>query len=176
MSRARPVSAPVSRETRGLRNAVALRDRTLASSIGSPGDLARPQSYRRMVRELTGHYKISVRKWRTHMAGSAWELTYQDGRIKRLIAAPRPRGSVSAAIFLHEIGHHAVGFKRYPSRCLEEHYVWQWAFREMEARGIRITRRVLMHFYRSMYHYLKRAARRGETIPPELAHFAKWPG
>jgi hypothetical protein len=129
-----------------------------------------------LVRELKHKYKIAIRKWRGHMSGIAYELTYRDGRIKRLIAAPRPRSPVSAAIFLHEVGHHAIGFRRYGSRCLEEHYVWQWTFREMEARGIVITHRVMRHFRRSMYHYVKRSQQRREVVPAELAHFGHWPG
>src|SRR4051812_23264985 len=96
-------------------------------------------TYIHMTRDVTRRYKISIRKWRSHMAGAAWELTYRDGRIKRVITSPRPRSPVSAAIFLHEVAHHAIGFKRYESRCLEEHYAWQWTFREMEGRGIPVT-------------------------------------
>ena len=106
-----------------------------------PGETLRVRSvpsaldYAELVRELKIRYKISIRQWRDHMAGQAYELTYHDGTIKRLIAAPRPRSPVSAAIFLHEVGHHAIGFRRYASRCLEEHYVWQWTFREMKRAG-----------------------------------------
>jgi hypothetical protein len=129
-----------------------------------------------MTRDLTRRYKISVRKWRSHMAGAAWEVMYGDGRIKRMIAVPRPRSPVSAAIFLHEVAHHAIGFKRYESRCEEEHYAWQWTFREMEGRGIPVTAGVEKHFRRSMYHYVGRARRAGERVPEELNRFAKWPG
>jgi hypothetical protein len=134
------------------------------------------QTYRQFVRDLKRRYHITIRKWHRHMHGVAYELTYPDGRIQRLIAAPRPKSPVSAAIFLHEVGHHAIGFKRYHSRCLEEHYVWQWTFREMEARKIPITPRVMKHFRRSMHHYVKRAHRRAEHVPAELAHFIHWPG
>ena len=159
---------PITRRTRGLR---------LVGPAGPP-ERATPATadYEQLVRELKHHYKISIRKWRAHMSGIAYELTHRDGRIKRLIAAPRPRSPVSAAIFLHEVGHHAIGFRRYASRCLEEHYVWQWTFREMEARGIRVTSRVMRHFRRSMYHYVKRSQQRHEHVPAELTHFAHWPG
>lgn len=130
-----------------------------------------------MVRELKMRYKINIRKWQKRMSGAAYELTYADGRIKRLISAPRPRGPVSAAIFLHEVGHHAVGFRRYPLRCLEEYYVWQWAFREMHARHIPISPRVMRHYCRSMYHYVQRERTRGHHhIPQELHAFSHWPG
>lgn len=134
-------------------------------------------AYRDMVSDLKTRYKIRVRKWQTRMAGAAYELTYADGRIKRLIAAPHPRGPVSAAIFLHEVGHHAIGFRRYSQRCLEEYYVWQWAFREMSARGIPVDPRVMRHYRRSMYHYIQRERARGvHHFPPELHTFAHWPG
>jgi len=159
---------PIVRRVRGLRNAP-------ETPVRPPPASARVD-YPALVRDLKLRYKISIRRWRDHMAGHAYELTYRDGTIRRLISAPRPRSPVSAAIFLHEVGHHAIGFRRYASRCLEEHYVWQWAFREMEARSIPITHRVLQHFRRSMYHYVKRSQQRREHVPPELGHFAHWPG
>jgi hypothetical protein len=133
--------------------------------------------YAEMVRELKTRYKISIRKWRARMSGVAYELVYSDGRIKRLITAPRPRSPVSAAIFLHEVGHHAVGFKRYNPRCLEEFYVWQWAFREMTARNIPIDPRVLRHYRRSMYHYVRLEKKRNpHGVPHELQTFLHYHG
>jgi hypothetical protein len=172
---------PVSRQTRGLRETVSpettsTRIRDHAQGAGRIGASLETSVYAQLVWELREKYKISIRRWRSDMAGVAYELTYQDGRIKRLIAAPRPRSPVSAAIFLHEVGHHAIGFRRYEQRCLEEHYVWQWTFREMAGRGIPITQRVLRHYQRSMYHYVRRAHRRGEHVPMELSHFVHWPG
>jgi hypothetical protein len=136
-----------------------------------------PDTYAVMVRELKAQYKISIRKWRSRMSGVAYELKYLDGRIKRLITAPRPRSPVSAAIFLHEVGHHAIGFRRYAPRCLEEYYVWQWAFREMTARNIPIDQRVMRHYRRSMYHYVRQAKHQGaHGLPHELHAFHHWPG
>jgi len=124
-----------------------------------------------LVADLKARYKISIRKWRKHMSGVAYELKYRDGRIKRLITAPRPRSPVSASIFLHEVGHHAVGFHRYSPRCLEEYYVWQWALREMTARGISVDAAVLRHYRRSMHHYVRLAMKQGEHVPHELHQF-----
>jgi hypothetical protein len=160
---------PVGRESRALRAAF-----TPLDAKPRPSEPA-AHRYRRLVTELKAKYKISIRKWRPHMHGRAWELTYRDGTIRRIIEAPRPRGPVSAAIFLHEVGHHAVGFRRYHSRCLEEYYVWQWAFREMQSRAIPITPRVLRHFRKSMYHYVNRARQHHEHVPAELAHFGHGP-
>lgn len=166
-------SRPTSRRTRRLRAAIP-ENRTLPRAALPP--LPPRDTYVQLVRELKHRYKIAIRKWHRHMSGLSYELTYRDGRIKRLISAPRPKSPVSAAIFLHEVGHHAIGFRRYHSRCLEEHYVWQWTFREMESRRIPITPAVMKHFRRSMYHYVKRAHRRAEHVPAELGHFGHWPG
>lgn len=136
-----------------------------------------PFIYRDMEKDLKSRYKIRVRKWNSRMSGAAYELAYPDGRIKRLIAAPRPRGPVSAAIFLHEVGHHAIGFKRYSQRVQEEYYVWQWTFREMAARGIPLDARVQRHYRRSMFHYIQRERARGNHhFPPEFHPFIHWPG
>jgi hypothetical protein len=167
---ARPV---VTRRTRRLQMAIPeKRDPVRVLLVPPPT----PVAYGQLVHDLKRRYKIAVRKWHRHMGGVAYELAYRDGRIKRLIAAPRPKSPVSAAIFLHEVGHHATGFKRYASRCLEEHYVWQWTFREMESRKIPITPAVMRHFRRSMYHYVKRAHRQAEHVPAELARYVHWPG
>ncbi len=168
-----PSRRAVTRRTRRLRATIPEKSGPVNAHLGATPTVA---TYVHLVRDLKSRYQITVRKWHRHMGGVAYELTYRDGRIKRLISAPRPRSPVSAAIFLHEVGHHAIGFKRYASRCLEEHYVWQWTFREMEARRIPITPRVMRHFRRSMYHYVKRAVRRGEHVPAELGHFGHWPG
>src|SRR5690242_19204979 len=104
---------PAVTETRNLREPVAPprgRERTLRGQRRTTREGPSAEAYAAMVGELKAKYKISIRKWRTHMSGVAYELTYADGRIKRLISAPRPRSPVSAAIFLHEVGHHAVGF------------------------------------------------------------------
>ena len=163
---------PVATEARGLR---LLSETVVPSRRGTGGVRVRDGRhagvYEKMVSELKGRYKISIRKWRKHMSGVAYELKYRDGRIKRLITAPRPRSPVSASIFLHEVGHHAVGFHRYSPRCLEEYYVWQWALREMTARGIPVDAAVLRHYRRSMHHYVRIAMHQGQSVPGELHQF-----
>lgn len=167
-------------ESRGLRTAQEVllpegKDVPPLRPSASPRD--RQRFYDAMVEELKEKYKIAIRKWRKQMSGVAYELKYRDGRIKRLITAPRLRSPVSAAIFLHEVGHHAIGFRRYQPRCLEEYYVWQWAFREMTARNIPVESRVLRHYRRSMFHYLRTAQRNGaREFPRELHPFFQWPG
>ena len=171
---------PVSTEARGLRllTEVVAPKRRGAGGVRVRGG-AQAEIYAAMVSELKARYKISIRKWRKHMSGVAYELKYRDGRIKRWITAPRPRSPVSASIFLHEVGHHAVGFHRYSPRCLEEYYVWQWALREMTARGIPMDDAVLRHYRRSMYHYVRLARRQhghGGHLPHEVVQFSHWPG
>ena len=52
--------------------------------------------------------------------------------------------------------------------------MWQWTFREMTARSIPIDLRVLRHYRRSMFHYVRGVKPR--DLPRELHAFAHWPG
>ncbi len=127
------------------------------------------ERYDSMTRELLAAYGVRVRKWRSSMTGVAWEVYYEDGRTTRLIEAPRPRGPMSAAVFLHEIGHHAIGFHRYKPRCLEEHMAWQWALEEMRRRDLNITPAVERRVYLSMRYAISKATRRGiKALPAEM--------
>src|SRR5205814_1084258 len=81
-------------------------------------------------------YELRVRKWRTNMSGCAWRVYHHDGRCVNWIEAPYPKTPISLAIFLHEVGHHAVGFKTYKMRCEEEYHVWVWAINEMVKLGV----------------------------------------
>ncbi len=83
--------------------------------------------YDAMVRMMLDRYGVRVRKWRSSMSGVAWELAYADGRRVKLLESPKPKGPMSAAIFLHEIGHHAIGLGVYRPRCLEEYHAWAFA-------------------------------------------------
>jgi len=178
----------ISTETRNLRSAEDLHlppglsptllaaPATLLRTVPTSPRRTRQRSYDAMVHDLKATYKIQIRKWRSRMSGVAYELKYHDGRIKRLITAPRPRSPVSASIFLHEVGHHAIGFHRYRPRCLEEYYVWQWAFREMTSRNIPVTSAVLRHYRRSMFHYVRAARKYGlRDIPHQLHPFLHTP-
>jgi hypothetical protein len=176
---------PIATEARGLQGAPSARQTAEMVVPGGVGGasaatrlvpLDRQRVYDAMVEELKDRYQINVRRWRKAMSGVAYELKYRHGVIKRLITAPRPRSPVSASIFLHEVGHHAIGFKRYSPRCLEEYYVWQWALREMIIRGIPVTQRVLRHYRRSMFHYARQARLLSPQLPREVEPFAQWPG
>jgi len=118
---------------------------------------------------MLSEHRVRVRKWRTSMSGVAWEVHYEDGRVSRLIESPRPKGPVSASIFLHEIGHHAIGFNRRRVRCLEEYEAWLWSLEQMERHGITITQRVRDRVRDSLRYAVWKAQRRGlKRVPPEL--------
>ncbi|MGP1310494.1 MAG: hypothetical protein ACTS27_09885, partial [Phycisphaerales bacterium] len=97
------------------------------------------ERYERVTREMLAEHTVRVRKWRSSMSGVAWQVTYADGSVSRLIESPRPRGPISAAVFLHEIGHHAIGFHRYSPRCLEEHMAWMFSLETMSRYDLNIT-------------------------------------
>lgn len=129
--------------------------------------------YLAMERELLAKYGVRVRKWRTSMSGVAWEVHYRDGTVSRLIESPRPKGPMSAAVFCHEIGHHAIGFKTYRPRCLEEYHAWAWSLRTMAQYDLNITQRVRDRMHDSLHYAVLKAERRGlKSLPVELEPFA----
>ena len=123
--------------------------------------------YDALVSESLAHYGIRVRKWRSSMSGVAWEVRYEDGRVSRLIESPRPCGPISAAIFCHEIGHHAIGFHRYSPRCLEEYEAWRWAIEEMERRDLNVSPRVRKRMLDAVRYAVRKSHRRGLRLLPE---------
>lgn len=130
--------------------------------------------YDAMVEAKLAQYGVRVRKWRTAMSGIAWQIEYRDGRVSRLIEAPRPKGPMSAAVFLHEIGHHAIGFNVYKPRCLEEYHAWAFAIREMEALGLNITESVRKRMHNSLKYAVDKARRRGlQKLPVELTPYLR---
>ena len=132
--------------------------------------------YEAVARQMLEKYNIRVRKWRKSMSGIAWYVTYQDGRRVNLIESPRPLGPMSVAIFLHEIGHHAIGFNVYKPRCLEEFHAWRWSLEAMEAHGLNITDAVRLRMHRSLWYAVEKAKRRGiKQIPAELTPFLQKP-
>jgi hypothetical protein len=108
------------------------------------------------------------------MTGVAWIVFYHDGSEARLIEAPRPRGPMSAAIFLHEIGHHAIGFSTYTPRCLEEYHAWMWSLTTMERLGLNITEGVRVRMHNSLWYAVAKAKRRGlKVVPAELEPYQR---
>lgn len=140
----------------------------------APGSMA--ERYEQITRQMLDKYGVRVRKWRSSMSGVAWQVTYEDGTVTRLIEAPRPRGPMSAAVFLHEIGHHAIGFSTYKPRCLEEYYAWKFSLDQMEALGLNVTDAVRQRMHASLHYAIAKANRRGlKKLPAELLPYVDPP-
>jgi hypothetical protein len=123
--------------------------------------------YAPVIALMKSRYDIRIKKWRRTMSGCAWRVYHADGRVVNWIEAPMPRTPISLAIFLHEVGHHVIGFDRYKRRCEEEYHVWVWAMNQMEELGIRLDDRVQRRFALSMEYAVGKAVRRGLKILPE---------
>ncbi len=153
---------------------------TLWDVIRTPEPKQRPAAnhrpiqakYDAIVAKMKETYGFRIRKWRSSMSGCAWELRDKQGNITRMLESPIPRGPMSCVIFLHEVGHHAIGFHVYKPRCLEEYYAWEWAMKAMEANDVRITANVLKRRENALRYALAKALRRGlKKIPVELVQF-----
>ncbi|MHC4612849.1 MAG: hypothetical protein ACYTAU_04695 [Planctomycetota bacterium] len=131
------------------------------------------QRYDDLVGDMKRTFGVRVRKWRHSTSGCAWMVRYDDGQVSRLIEAPYPRGPVSCAVFLHEIGHHAIGWDTRRLRCVEEYEAWRWALDTMRSRGLNVTAAVEKRVAESLRYAVRKARRRGlKRIPPELLQFA----
>jgi hypothetical protein len=125
--------------------------------------------YSPIVAEMRSRYDLRVRRWRPTMTGCAWRVCYHDGRSINWIEAPRPRTPISLAIFLHEVGHHAIGFDTYRLRCEEEFHAWQWALSEMRRAGVEPNAKVQRRVELSMRYAVGKALRRGlKQLPLQL--------
>lgn len=134
---------------------------------------ARQVRYDELVREMKATHRLRVNKWRSSTSGCAWEVQYADGSVSRLIESPYPRGPMSCAVFMHEVGHHAIGLHRYRPRCLEEYHAWRWGLEEMERRGYSVTERVYKRRDDALRYAVAKALRRGlKRLPVELAPWA----
>lgn len=148
------------------------RRRRDACATGTVAPPTMADRYEALTRAMLKEHGVRVRKWRTSMSGVAWQVRYADGTVARLIESPRPKGPMSAAIFLHEIGHHAIGFNVYRPRCLEEYHAWAWSLAQMERHGLNITDGVRRRMHESLWYALEKAKRRGlREVPGELAGF-----
>lgn len=117
-------------------------------------------------------HQVRVRKWRRTMSGCAWRVYYHDGRTVNWIEAPYPKTPISLAVFLHEVGHHVIGFHRYRVRCEEEYHAWMWAIGQMRHLGIEPDKKVQRRFELSMQYAVGKAMRRGlRQLPEPLSRF-----
>lgn len=128
--------------------------------------------YERLVRQMQRRYGLRVHRWRAKTTGCAWEVHYDNGNVTRLIESPYPKTPISAAVFLHEVGHHAIGFHRYKPRCLEEYMAWRWALRAMRENGIKVDARVKKRVEMSLRYAVSKAKRRGlKRLPVVLLKY-----
>jgi len=132
--------------------------------------LAMPADYAPIVEQMKQRYDLRIRKWRKTMSGCAWRVYYHDGRVINWIEAPVPRTPISLAIFLHEVGHHVIGFHTYKKRCEEEYHAWVWAIAQMRLHGVEPDERVRRRFHASMQYAVGKALRRGIRELPEPLH------
>jgi len=136
---------------------------------GVQRDTPMQRRYEEITKQMLAEHGVRVRKWRSSMSGVAWQVSYQDGTVSKLIESPKPKGPMSAAVFLHEIGHHAIGFGTYKPRCLEEYYAWKFSIEKMEELGLNVTDRVHKRMHESLEYALAKALRRGlKKVPGEL--------
>lgn len=145
-----------------------------SSAVALPRKSAMQDRYDALVIEMKQTYGVRVRKWRKSSSGVAWRVRYiESGRIVKLIESPYPRGPMSCVIFLHEIGHHAIGLGVHRPRCLEEFHVWVWALNTMRQKGFNVTPAVEQRMERSMRYAVGKARRRGlQQLPEELLRYA----
>lgn len=128
--------------------------------------------YAAIVTRVKKQYGVRVRRWRTNMTGCAWQVRYRDGRVVRWVEAPYPKSPISLCIFLHEVGHHVIGFEAYKRRCEEEYHAWHWAIARMRALGVEPDARVMRRFDLSMRYAVDKALRRGiKQLPEPLTRF-----
>ena len=148
------------------------KDRTDRRPRPRPRHRTMRERYDDLVREMKQTYGVRVRRWRSSTTGCAWVVKYDDGTTVRLIEAPYPTGPVSCAVFLHEIGHHAIGFDTHRLRCLEEYDAWRWALEAMRSRRLNVTAAVEKRMDESVRYAVSKARNRGlKRLPVELAAY-----
>lgn len=129
--------------------------------------------YDAVVVEMLSKHGLTVKRWRNSLSGVAVERTYRDGRVERTIESPYPTSPLRLAIFLHEVGHHAIGLGVHKPRCLEEYMAWRFAIDRMDEMGFATKGSVARRFERSMRYAVAKSKRRGiRALPREVAAFA----
>ncbi len=128
--------------------------------------------YDHIIRLMKQRYSLRIKRWRSNMSGAAWRVYHFDGRTDNFIESPYPKTPISLAIFLHEVGHHVIGFDTYKSRCEEEYHAWHWAITQMRQLGIEPDARTLRRYDLSMQYAVNKAIRRGiKYLPEQLEQF-----
>lgn len=130
------------------------------------------QDFSDIVAHFCAAHALRVKRWRPGMSGCAWRVLHRDGRIENWIESPYPKTPISLSIFLHEVGHHVIGFNTYRIRCEEELRAWQWSIKAMHAIGVEPDARVLRRFEMSMKYAVAKAIRRGiKRLPIDLVEY-----
>ena len=147
--------------------------RRAAKAPSRPAEQSPPRSsamqarYDELVDTMKATWGLKVRKWRSSTSGVAWETHWQDGTVSRMIESPYPRGPMSCAVFLHEVGHHAIGLSAIKPRCLEEKRAWDWSLQTMREWGFNVTDRVIARRDDALRYAVAKALRRGIKRMPE---------
>ena len=129
-------------------------------------------TFSHIVEMMKERHNLRIRRWRRTMSGCAWRVFYDDGRTVNFVESPYPKTPISLAVFLHEVGHHAIGFNTYRQRCEEEYHAWMWAINQMRKFGIEPDERVWRRFKLSMQYAVGKALRRGiKNLPHDLHEF-----
>lgn len=137
------------------------------------GSMARKGPYSHIIAWAKTTYGIKIRRWRKNMSGCAWKVYYANGRTIHWVEAPYPRTPISLAIFLHEVGHHVIGFHTYRRRCEEEFHAWKWALAHMRTFRVMPDERTHRRQRLSVRYALAKALRRGlRQIPAPLVAYA----
>jgi hypothetical protein len=130
------------------------------------------QDFSHIIEAMRSRYDLRIQRWRKTMSGCAWREVHEDGSVHNFIEAPFPKTPISLSIFLHEVGHHAIGFETYRKRCEEEYHVWVWAIDKMRELRVEPDARVLRRFQLSMQYAVGKAVRRGvRKLPETLEQF-----
>ncbi len=145
------------------------RKKKTASRAVRSGDAARPVRrssprqlrYDALVDAMQLRHGFRVRKWRENLSGVAIRVERRDGSIEKILESPYPTSPLRCAIFLHEVGHHALGVGSISPRCLEEHAAWMWSLDAMREHGLVVDERVERRVERSLKYAVAKAMRRG---------------
>lgn len=130
--------------------------------------------YDQIVLDMKRQFGLRIKRWRKRMSGCAWRAWYADGSVINWVEAPYPKSPMSLAVFLHEVGHHAIGFDTYKVRCEEEWAAWQWSLHAMRQLGVTPTPRVLKRVDASLRYAVAKAERRGiKRLPEQLVEYSR---
>jgi hypothetical protein len=129
--------------------------------------------YDAVVSDMLERHGLVVRKWRSSLSGIAIHRIYRDGREERLLESPYPTSPLRMSIFLHEVGHHAIGLGIHRPRCLEEHLAWEWSVARMREFGFATEGTVARRVQRSMEYAVAKSLKRGiRRLPVAVLPYA----